>query len=695
MSYYMRKNNRRATVDASIDDNWVELNAPELALATSAPAIDSFAGGRTGAHFGRIGVTLSNAVPHGISQANSLLQAQTTRRGTRTSSIFHGSNSWKVWNGERRGPNKTLGAVAFASNVAAVFAFAPDPGSRPPTKPKWYDILPEEQVEFVEETNDYAGSSEGSSISDGSRTATADSDPLFSPGCVTNGTPDTEVASVSPTCVRYGIPPPIQIPNSTFSNAGRRATSLPLPSGYVQSDVPESSQIIMIEPQAPLFESPAPFTSNTTASFGAQQQEPGASMSSARSILEGLRRLFDAVDRQTNMGYASTLPSPQYAQYPRYSAEFPTPIEDHEWEMCSLTPATVASSWHTADQRERKLLIIGSGYDSANFRRATTETNATMATTLTTLCGVSHDVKSLTSVFKKRSFVVETLVGDSFDAQTILNRVKTFLRDATEGDVRAIIFTGHAAQTQSDRKVAIVPPAGCFSGGDPDEGLISADAWRAAVNESTQPGVIVLSIFASCMSGDLMNQPVNMKDLNAPIATGDISSDLQEAAPAPIFITFASSRADQNTFESVVGLSSGQDPYRYGDHFLRAFTLAARESSILDWKGFIQSLEEKFLQLRMIGAICAAQDPDVRDSNWLETHPQTPMYSSSRSKLPPLEDVLPWGISLVEPEPPTPRIKPINLTEEFLAHITLCGETPEITHYTLPTPSNVVPPVVL
>ncbi|KDN35334.1 hypothetical protein RSAG8_11668, partial [Rhizoctonia solani AG-8 WAC10335] len=595
MSYYMRKNNRRATVDAAIDDNWVELNAPELALATSAPA-----------------------------------------------------------------------------------------------------RLPEEQVEFVEEVNDYAGSSEGSSISDGGRTATTDSDPLFSPGCVTNSTPDTEVASISPTCVRYGIPPPIQIPNTTTSHAGRRATSLPLPSGYVQPDAPESGQIIMIEAKAPLFESPAPFTSNTIASFSDQQREPSASMTSARSIVEGLRRLFDVVDRQTSMGYASTVPSPQNAEYPQYSADFPIPIDDHEWEMCNLTPATAASSWYTADPRERKLLIIGSGYDSANFRQATTETNATSAT-LNTLCGVSHDVKSLTSVFKKRSFVVETLVGDSFDAQTVLNRVKMFLRDGTEGDVRAIIFTGHAARTHTDHKVAIVPPAGCRSASDPDEGLISADAWRAAVNDSTQPGVIVLSIFASCMSGDLMNQPVNLKDLNDPITTGAILPDPQAAAPAPIFITFASSRSDQSTYESVVGPSPGQDaPFRYGDHFLRAFTLAARETCILDWKDFIRSLEEKFSQLRMIGAFCAAHDPDIRDSNWLETHPQTPVYTFSRSKLPPLEDVMPWGISLVEREPPTPGFtKPINLTEEFLAHISLRGETPEITHYTLPTPSNVVPPVVL
>ncbi|CAE6486388.1 unnamed protein product [Rhizoctonia solani] len=346
MSYYVRKNNRRATVDTAIGENWVELDGPELTLATSAPAIDTLPGGRTGAQIGRIGVTLSNAVPHGASQANSLLHAQTTRRGTRNSSFFQGSNNWRVWSGERKESNRTLNAVALASNVATVFAFAPDPGSRRQTRSRWFDILPEQ----TEESSDYARSSESGSISDGSRTATTDSEPIFSPDYGTHGTPDTEVSS-SPTCVRFGIPHPIHIPNSNTSHHGRRASSLPIPSGYVQSDDPESSQIVMIEPRNPLFESPAPITSNTTASFSAQQTEPSASMTSARSIVEGLRRLFDAVDRQPSIGYASTVPSPQNAYNVPFTPDVPIPADDLDWEMCNLTPATVASSWHTADPR--------------------------------------------------------------------------------------------------------------------------------------------------------------------------------------------------------------------------------------------------------------------------------------------------------------------------------------------------------
>ncbi|CAE6455941.1 unnamed protein product [Rhizoctonia solani] len=690
----MKKNNRRATVatDVAIDDNWIELNAPELALPTSAPAIDAFSGGRASAHLGRFGAAISSVVR--IPQASSS-HAQTARHGTRTNSIFGGSNNRRIWHGERKESTKTLNAVAVASNIVTAFVLEPGPGPQRRTRSNWFDILPEEPRGIFEETNDCAGSSEGSSLSDENRTATTDSETSLSFGCVSHGTPDTEIASITPDCVHFGTPPPIQIPIAS-SYASRRASSLPLPNEYIQPGVSELGQIVMIESTNPLCESPAPFTSDAITSFSIQQQEPSTSITSARSILEGLARLFEAVDRQTTVGYASTIPSPQNARNSPYFSDFPAPIDDRDWDICNLTPATVASSWHTADARERKLLIIGSGYDSENFRRATTETNATLAT-LNTLHGVSHDVKSLTSIFKKRSFMVETLVGNMFDAQTVLNTVKNFLSDATEGDVRAIVFTGHATRTQADGKVAIVPPIGCHKPSNPDEGLISADAWREAVNQSTQPGVIVLSIFASCLSGGLMDQPINIRDLNGPIATEVDPPSSKPSSPAPIFITFASSQFDQNTYESIVGHSKDPDsPYRHGDHFLRAFTLAARDSRALDWEGFIRVLEEKFSQLRVIGAYCAANDPDIRDLHWLENHPQVPVYSSSRFNLPALEDVLPWEISLFKREPSIPGLsRSINVAEEFLAHVSLCGETPEITHYTLPTPSNVVPPVVL
>ncbi|CUA77744.1 Dual oxidase 2 [Rhizoctonia solani] len=332
---------------------------------------------------------------------------------------------------------------------------------------------------------------------------------------------------------------------------------------------------------------------------------------------------------------------------------------------------------------KRKVLLIGSGYSDPEFE--TTSSDLDYAG-LHSLPGVEEDFGSLTSVFKQRSFMVETLFGDWFDGKTILQWVKMFLNDANEGDVRVIIFSGHAALTQVDQKLALIPPSGYIGITDlPDERLISADTWRETVKNSVQPGVVVVSIFSACMAGALMSQPINMKDYDSliPIEAAQTSS-------VPIFLTLASSRDNESSYESVVGpphrQDSQDDSFRYGDHFLRALTLALE--SALDWKGFIEDLEEKFSQLRMIGAICAAHDPDDRDPNWLETHPQNPVFTTSHPKLPDFGDIFP----LATPPGPRDLVKdlPTNLTKEFLAHISLCDKVTEIT---LPDASFPDPPV--
>ena len=147
-SYYIRRNNRRATIDARIEDNWVELDTPKFTLATSSPAI-SIPGGKLGVHIGRIGVTLSNAVPHGVSNANSLLHGQVARRY----SAEVPTSSWSSFLTPERKEPRTRSAcecyvswchttaismclgllVALVNSLASVIAFAPNPGS-PPTK---------------------------------------------------------------------------------------------------------------------------------------------------------------------------------------------------------------------------------------------------------------------------------------------------------------------------------------------------------------------------------------------------------------------------------------------------------------------------------------------------------------------------------------------------------------------------------
>jgi hypothetical protein len=46
------------------------------------------------------------------------------------------------------------------------------------------------------------------------------------------------------------------------------------------------------------------------------------------------------------------------------------------------------------------------------------------------------------------------------------------------------------------------------------------------------------------------------------------------------------------------------------------------------------------------------------------------------------EDVMPDDASLIEAPTPDLTTSTIDLSEAFLAHIALCGENPEITHFT-------------
>ncbi|KAB5590924.1 hypothetical protein CTheo_5618 [Ceratobasidium theobromae] len=684
MNYYTRRNSRRATVDGAIGDNWVELAVPELAIAASAPAIDSVPGGRIGAHFSRIGLAWSNAVPHGVPQTSALLHAQMTRRGTVPSAAPSSSAAWpRVLRDERRESSRTLGAFALAHSVATVIAFAPNPGSPPPSKQpttttrrRWYSVLPGEPAEPVKRNNDPTTNDAHSDTS-----STIGSDSCFSPYDGTN-TPASEIVRTPPAAsILHPKLPHLFVPAPNTIQPMQRSATFPPPSQHLHEAIPDQGQIIMIGPRTTLYDSPVPLitTSCTTPTRTSAQDKSTSTNTSvqlARRIIEGIGNLFDVVERQKSIDGLST-PSPSMDAHnnPRRSQVFQSAVD--EWDFCAVTPSTGSNpareSWHTADTRERKLLIIGSSYNSENFRRATADTNATLGS----LLGVSHDVKSLSSVFKKRSYTVETLVGESFDAKTVLERVAEFLKDALEGDVRAIIFTGHAARTHRDGTVAIVPPVAAEEEDDgSDEGWIRADVWESTVRRNTRAGVIVLSVFASCMSGDLMHQRVNLRDLN--------NSQVPEAPTtpdAPIFITFASSAPDQSTYESIVDARDRNNP-RYGDHFLRAFTLAARDRDVTDWQSFIRVLEEKFEQFRKIGAFCAAHDldPNYRNSRWLETHPQNPIYSSSQQHLPALQDIIPWD--LVDPPTPAMPFGRIDLAEEFLAHIALRGETPEITHFT-------------
>lgn len=284
------------------------------------------------------------------------------------------------------------------------------------------------------------------------------------------------------------------------------------------------------------------------------------------------------------------------------------------------------SSWKTAqDGCERRLLILGSRYSGSPVQRMRTPYESR----LQSLKGVVGDTNDLRSAFQRRGYSVETLVEEEFNRQTALDRVAEFLRPAVAGDVRAIIFTGHATEDGD-----IIPPI-CGIGTSQD--LIPPSVWTENIQNNVKPGVIVLSIFASCFSGNLMKQSVKLTDFGCPARTPSVF-DAPDASPdshvapseTPIFITFNSSKENERSHESEDPLSED----RTSDHFLSALATTARDTEIKDWSDFIKTLQVAFCLARSLGAT-GSNDP----VKWLIENPQHPGATMSRAA-PPVRSVL-------------------------------------------------------
>lgn len=269
-------------------------------------------------------------------------------------------------------------------------------------------------------------------------------------------------------------------------------------------------------------------------------------------------------------------------------------------------------SWHTAiPYYERRMLIIGSNYRTSN---------AANRLSLCSLNGATNDTRSLESCFANRGYTVETLTGDKFNKQETLHRVATFLSTALAGDVRAIIFTGHSIKIQSDQRLAIVPPD---SADEAD--TIPAEVWNENIRESTKAGVIVLSIFACCRAGGFAEQNVSLTDFNNP----STSRSNIAASNTPVFITFSSSRPDQDTYESRVSTDGQSDDY---DHFLWALAKTARDRNVGDWRTFARRLREHFSNARTIGSYWARESGAASTLEaWRSNHPQTPQFFCSQN----------------------------------------------------------------
>ncbi|QRV72091.1 ICE-like protease (caspase) p20 domain protein [Ceratobasidium sp. AG-Ba] len=254
----------------------------------------------------------------------------------------------------------------------------------------------------------------------------------------------------------------------------------------------------------------------------------------------------------------------------------------------------------------RKMLIIGSHY-TRGVRRT-----YTISSTIT-LESPTSDKNRLRESFEQRGYSVHSLINDVFDREQALDTIAEFIATGHCGDVRAIVFTGHA---DDDR---VVPPV-CPS----RQLAISAEEWERTIRDNAQPGVIVLSIFATCFSGHFMKQPIDLRDTSSAIASNVPLTMLGEGNP--VLVTFSSAARDERSYESSI---ERRAPFRVADHFLYALDQTARSPNVRSWSGFIQTMQEHFERARDIGASYAAeQGYAISPADWKFDNPQTTSFNA-------------------------------------------------------------------
>ncbi|KAF8597340.1 hypothetical protein BDV93DRAFT_527449, partial [Ceratobasidium sp. AG-I] len=228
----------------------------------------------------------------------------------------------------------------------------------------------------------------------------------------------------------------------------------------------------------------------------------------------------------------------------------------------------------------RRILIVGSTY-ARGVRRT-----ATMFSVIT-LDGIQDDKEYVKHEFKGRGYSVESMVNDDFTRDTVLNRVARFHQDAQSGDVRAVVFTGHAWRHEGG-PVMLIPP-NCPTW----DQAISEPEWEANIREHTRSGVIVFSILAHCFSGDFMRQQFDLRDAH------NIPTLEPSATPGPVFVTFSSTSGNLRAYESSIEHTT---PFRIADHFLYALVSTMHSSEVQDWDQFFPLFEQKFREVRAIAS---------------------------------------------------------------------------------------------
>ncbi|KAG9126066.1 hypothetical protein FRC07_005044 [Ceratobasidium sp. 392] len=209
-----------------------------------------------------------------------------------------------------------------------------------------------------------------------------------------------------------------------------------------------------------------------------------------------------------------------------------------------LPPAASLSTLADSDSQQvsqaeqkpsRKALIIGSSYDKSERRTAT-------MFSITSLDAAVDDKEDLKEALRQRGYSVHSLVNNQFTRDDVLDKIASFLADAESGDVRAVVFLGHAIR--ADDQVMLIPPQ-CLV----NKEAISEQDWEENIRKHSKHGVVVFSILVHCL-GDFMTQEL---DLQEDVIRQD-QADSNEAGP--VFITFSAASNGTAAFESIITANS-------------------------------------------------------------------------------------------------------------------------------------------
>ncbi|KAG8768581.1 hypothetical protein FRC12_005480 [Ceratobasidium sp. 428] len=207
--------------------------------------------------------------------------------------------------------------------------------------------------------------------------------------------------------------------------------------------------------------------------------------------------------------------------------------------------------------------------------------------------------------------------------QEVLDEVAKLLEDALPGDVRAIVFSGHLVRKGTDLPTMIIPSVS-------SDIIIECQDWNQNIRTKAKPGVIVLSILATCYAGGFVDQGVPVTDFIRLEEVVDF-----ESLNAPILVTFSSSGSQELSYrESAIDGYDSQDR----DHFLWALARTAREPSVQTWQQFVDKLRDAFAVARTMGSAAAEERP----LRWMWANPQYPVFTTSMPGcLPALRTILP------------------------------------------------------